>query len=203
MFERFTDKARRVVVCSQEVARQLSHPLIDTEHLLLAMTRDDVGCSAVALNEVGLNYDNLVEEVQKIHLDEVKVSSDGHIPFTLAARRVFELAMRETLDQGHDNIDSGHILLGVIRLGEGHAVAAIKNLGVNISDLRLRVIELMPAANQRPASVHPKAITQQRAQLRALIARKSITKAKLIEAFDKIVDGLSEEEVNRTLELLK
>ena len=142
MFERFTDRARRVVVLAQEEARALNHNYIGTEHILLGLIHEGEGVAAKALESMGISLEAVRTEVEDI------IGSGGHppsgyIPFTPRAKKVLELALREALQLGHKYIGTEHILLGLIREGEGVAAQVLVKLGADLSRVRQQVIQLL------------------------------------------------------------
>src|SRR5659263_241918 len=128
MFERFTDRARRVVVLAQEEARMLNHNYIGTEHILLGLIHEGEGVAAKALESLGISLDAVRSQVQEI-IGEGQQAPSGHIPFTPRAKKVLELSLREALQLGHNYIGTEHILLGLIREGEGVAAQVLGKLG--------------------------------------------------------------------------
>ena len=147
MFERFTDRARRVVVLAQEEARRLNHNYIGTEHILLGLIQEGEGHAAKALEELNINIDSVRSEVVEI-IGEGQQSPSGHIPFTPRAKKVLELSLREALQLGHNYIGTEHILLGLIREGEGVAAQVLKKLGAELSQVRQTVIKLISSAGE-------------------------------------------------------
>ena len=143
MFERFTERARRVVVLAQEEARQLNHSYIGTEHLLLGLTRDDEGVAAQALRELEIRQDAVREQVTEI-IGRGERPPSGHIPFTPRAKKVLELSLRESLQLSHSYIGTEHILLGLAGEGEGVGAQVLVKLGGSLSRVRDKVIELAP-----------------------------------------------------------
>src|SRR6056300_1167525 len=142
MFERFTDRARRVVVLAQEEARRLNHNYIGTEHILLGLIQEGEGHAAKALEELSINIDSVRSEVVEI-IGEGQQSPSGHIPFTPRAKKVLELSLREALQLGHNYIGTEHILLGLIREGEGVAAQVLVKLGADLNRVRQQVIQLL------------------------------------------------------------
>jgi len=120
MFERFTDRARRSVVLAQEEARSFNHNYIGTEHLLLGLIREGEGLAAAVLKEVGLDIEIVRGELD-LRVGRGASQPKGHIPFTPRAKKVLELSLREALKLGHNYIGTEHVLLGVVREGEGVA----------------------------------------------------------------------------------
>ena len=142
MFERFTDRARRVVVLAQEEARQLSHSYIGTEHVLLGLIHEGEGVAAKALESLGISLEAVRGQVEEI-IGRGGSAPSGHIPFTPRAKKVLELSLREALQLGHNYIGTEHILLGLIREGEGVAAQVLVKLGADLSRVRQTVIHLL------------------------------------------------------------
>ncbi|MBW9204514.1 ATP-dependent Clp protease ATP-binding subunit [Mumia sp. zg.B17] len=142
MFERFTDRARRVVVLAQEEARMLSHNYIGTEHILLGLIHEGEGVAAKALENLGISLEAVREQVEEI-IGQGQQAPSGHIPFTPRAKKVLELSLREALQLGHSYIGTEHILLGLIREGEGVAAQVLVKLGADLNRVRQQVIQLL------------------------------------------------------------
>ena len=142
MFEKFTDKARRVVVLAQEEAKLLNHNYIGTEHILLGLIHEGEGVAAKALESLGINLDSVREQVQEI-IGQGQQAPAGHIPFTPRAKKVLELSLREALQLGHSYIGTEHLLLGLIREGEGVAAQVLTKLGADTNRVRQQVIQLL------------------------------------------------------------
>src|SRR3982751_149139 len=142
MFERFTDRARRVVVLAQEEARMLSHNYIGTEHILLGLIHEGEGVAAKALESLGISLEGVRQQVEEI-IGQGQQAPSGHIPFTPRAKKVLELSLREALQLGHNYIGTEHILLGLIREGEGVAAQVLVKLGADLSRVRQQVIQLL------------------------------------------------------------
>lgn len=142
MFERFTDRARRVVVLAQEEARLLNHNYIGTEHILLGLIHEGEGVASKALESLGISLDAVREQVQEI-IGQGQQAPTGHIPFTPRAKKVLELSLREALQLGHNYIGTEHILLGLIREGEGVAAQVLVKLGADLGRVRQQVIQLI------------------------------------------------------------
>ena len=142
MFERFTDRARRVVVLAQEEARLLNHNYIGTEHILLGLLNEGEGIAAKALESLGINLSGVREQVVEI-IGQGQQAPTGHIPFTPRAKKVLELSLREALQLGHNYIGTEHILLGLIREGEGVAAQVLQKLGAELQKVRQTVIQLL------------------------------------------------------------
>ncbi|MCH7668183.1 MAG: ATP-dependent Clp protease ATP-binding subunit [Acidobacteria bacterium] len=142
MFERFTDRARRVVVLAQEEARLLNHNYIGTEHILLGLIHEGEGVAARALEGLGINLESVRSQVGEI-IGQGSQAPTGHIPFTPRAKKVLELSLREALQLGHNYIGTEHILLGLIREGEGVAAQVLQQLGAELHKVRQTVIQLL------------------------------------------------------------
>ncbi|WP_275412924.1 Clp protease N-terminal domain-containing protein, partial [Actinoplanes palleronii] len=162
MFERFTDRARRVVVLAQEEARMLNHNYIGTEHILLGLIHEGEGVAAKALESLGISLEGVRQQVEEI-IGQGQQAPSGHIPFTPRAKKVLELSLREALQLGHDYIGTEHILLGLIRENEGVAAQVLVKLGADLGRVRQQVLQLIsghvgkepaaaPAGEAAPAS---------------------------------------------------
>src|SRR5216110_4097703 len=142
MFERFTDRARRVVVLAQEEARMLNHNYIGTEHILLGLIHEGEGVAAKALESMNISLEAVRRQVEDI-IGQGQQAPSGHIPFTPRAKKVLELSLREALQLGHNYIGTEHILLGLIREGEGVAAQVLQKLGADLNRVRQQVIQLL------------------------------------------------------------
>jgi hypothetical protein len=142
VFERFTDRARRVVVLAQEEARLLNHSYIGTEHILLGLIHESDGVAANALRSLDISLEAVRARVEEI-VGHGNQAPSGHIPFTPRAKKVLELSLREALELGHNYIGTEHILLGLIREGEGAAAQVLVSLGAERSQVRRVVIQLL------------------------------------------------------------
>ena len=142
MFEKFTDKARRVVVLAQEEAKMLNHNYIGTEHLLLGLIHEGEGVAAKALEALDISLESVRQQVQEI-IGQGQTPPTGHIPFTPRAKKVLELSLREALQLGHSYIGTEHLLLGLIREGEGVAAQVLTKLGADTNKVRQQVIQLL------------------------------------------------------------
>ncbi len=150
MFERFTNRARRVVVLAQEEARMLSHDYIGTEHILLGLVHEGTGVAAQALESLGITQQAVRQQVEQIIGRGDQDPRGGHIPFTPQAKKALELSLREALQIGHNYIGTEHILLGVIREGEGPAAQVLISLGADLDTVRQQVIELLQGYQGQP-----------------------------------------------------
>ena len=142
MFERFTDRTRRVVVLAQEEARMLNHGYIGTEHILLGLIREGDGYAARTLESLGISLDAVRQQVEEI-IGRGQQAPSGHIPFTPRAKKVLELSLRESLQLGHNYIGTEHILLGLLREGDGVAAQVLVTLGADLNRVRQQVIQLL------------------------------------------------------------
>ena len=156
MFERFTDRARRVVVLAQEEARLLNHNYIGTEHILLGLIHEGEGVAARGLESLGINLEAVRSQVVEI-IGQGSQAPSGHIPFTPRAKKVLELSLREALQLGHNYIGTEHILLGLIREGEGVAAQVLQKLGAELHKVRQTVIQLLSGVQgEEGSSGHPR-----------------------------------------------
>jgi ATP-dependent Clp protease ATP-binding subunit ClpC len=142
MFERFTDRARRVVVLAQDEARTLNHSYIGPEHILLGLVQEGQGVAAKALESLGISLETVRQQVEEV-AGQGKHAPPGHIPFTPRAKKVLELSLRESVEFGHHYIGTEHILLGLIRQGEGAAAQVLTGLGIGLDRTRDEVARLL------------------------------------------------------------
>jgi hypothetical protein len=154
MFERFTHQARRVVVLAHEEARLLNHNWIGTEHLLLGLIKESEGVAAKALEELGVGLETIRGDVRAM-LRPGKNALSGHIPFTPRAKKVLELSLREALQLGHNYIGTEHILLGLVREGQGVASQVLAKLGADAARTRQVVLQLLSGHRQPGAEGQP------------------------------------------------
>jgi ATP-dependent Clp protease ATP-binding subunit ClpC len=183
MFERFTDRARRVVVLAQEESRMLDHNYIGTEHILLGLVHEGEGVAAQALQSLDISLERVRQEVEAI-VGMGQTAQHGHIPFTPRAKKVLELALREALQLGHNYIGTEHLLLGLIREGEGVAAQVLEKLGASLDRVRDEVIkivsrlerssgahdELENAPGSEPLALQPRPVVPRCPRCRAVIA---------------------------------
>jgi len=156
MFERFTDRARRVIVLAQEESRLLNHDFIGTEHVLLGLVEEGEGVAAQALGALGIRLEAVRAEVEEI-VGRGDSTPSGHIPFTPRAKKVLELSLREALQFGHNYIGTEHLLLGLIREGEGVAATVLVTLGADLGSVRQQVVQIL--SGQPGSGVRPELIT--------------------------------------------
>jgi ATP-dependent Clp protease ATP-binding subunit ClpC len=142
MFERFTNRARRVVVLAQDEARALDHNFIGTEHLLLGLVHEGAGVGAKALESQGISLETVRQQVEQ-HIGRGEHTPTGHIPFTPPAKKVLELSLSESLHLGHHYIGTEHVLLGLIRQGDGVAAQVLAGLGAGLDRTRDEVTRLL------------------------------------------------------------
>jgi ATP-dependent Clp protease ATP-binding subunit ClpC len=170
MFERFTDRARRVVVLAQEEARMLNHNYIGTEHLLLGLIHEGKGIAAKSLEMLGIDLESVRSEVEKIIGKQEESSPPGGIPFTPQAKKALELSLREALKLGHADIDTEHILLGLVREGEGVAAQVLQGLGADVKRVRRRTIQLLSGYVVGPASEREELLTEEEEEVMSRVA---------------------------------
>jgi ATP-dependent Clp protease ATP-binding subunit ClpA len=142
MLERFTDRARQVVALAQDEARRLDHNYIGTEHLLLGLISEGEGVAARALESLGIGLDTVRQQVEEI-IGRGQQPPSGHVPFTPRAKKVLEMSLRESKQLGHNYIGTEHILLGLIREGDGVAAQVLVRLGADLNRVRQQVIQLL------------------------------------------------------------
>jgi ATP-dependent Clp protease ATP-binding subunit ClpA len=142
MFERFTDRARRSLFLSQEEARRLNHNYVGTEHLLLGLVSEGQGVAAKALESLGISLEAVRAQVEE-SIGQGQRAPTGHIPFNPRAKKVLELSLREATQLGHNYIGTEHLLLGLLREGEGVAAQVLVKLGADLSRVRQQVIQLL------------------------------------------------------------
>ena len=152
MFERFTDRARRVLTYAQEEARLLNHSFIGTEHILLGLLREGDGLGAEALRELGISLEAAREEVESV-IGLAGTAPSGSPPFTPRAKKVLELSLREALQMNHSYIGTEHILLGLVREGDGVAATVLVNLGADLARVRQEVIRIMSGGQEGSSRV--------------------------------------------------
>ncbi|MFS0866219.1 ATP-dependent Clp protease ATP-binding subunit [Microbacterium sp. 179-B 1A2 NHS] len=205
MFERFTDRARRVVVLAQEEAKMLNHNYIGTEHILLGLIHEGEGVAAKALESLGISLDAVREQVQDI-IGQGQQQPTGHIPFTPRAKKVLELSLREALQLGHNYIGTEHILLGLIREGEGVAAQVLVKLGADLNKVRQQVIQLLSGyQGKEPAGVAAGAGEQAQASAQGGSAvldqfGRNLTQAARDNKLDPVIGR--EKEIERVMQIL-
>ncbi len=151
MFDRFTDRARRVIVLAQDEARMLNHNYIGTEHLLLGLIHEGEGVAAKALESLGITLEPVRDQVEEI-IGQGQQAPTGHIPFTPRAKKVLEYSMREALQINHPYIGTEHILLGLIREGEGVAAQVLIKLGADLNRVRSTVLQMLSGYQGKEAA---------------------------------------------------
>jgi hypothetical protein len=173
MLERFTDRARRVVKLAEEEARRLDHNYIGTEHILLGLIREGEGVAAKALESLGISLDAVRQQVEEI-IGRGQQAPFDVIPFTPRSKKVLELSLRESQQLGHNYIGTEHILLGLVREGDGVAAQVLVKLGADLNRLRQQVIQLIAAQQAQPGRLPPREgvpATEVRARLDAIEGR--------------------------------
>lgn len=152
MFEKFTDGARKVMVLAQEEARKLGQMYVGTEHILLGLIREEDGIAAQALKKLDVTYDDALEQIKQVAEQPGEATPAGHIPFTPRAKRVLESALREMLSLGQSYIATEHLLLGILREGNGVAMESLTRMGVSVDAVRNAISELAPKRPPQPAA---------------------------------------------------
>ena len=199
MFERFTDRARRVVVLAQEEARMLNHNYIGTEHILLGLIHEGEGVAAKALESLGISLEAVRSQVEEI-IGQGQQAPSGHIPFTPRAKKVLELSLREALQLGHNYIGTEHILLGLIREGEGVAAQVLVKLGADLNRVRQQVIQLLSGyQGKEPAAAGPAEGTPSTSLVLDQFGR-NLTQAARESKLDPVIGR--EKEIERVMQVL-
>jgi ATP-dependent Clp protease ATP-binding subunit ClpA len=210
MFERFTDRARRVVVLAQEEARLLNHDYVGTEHLLLGLAHEGQGVAAKALELLGIRLEAVRAQVEEV-IGQGQRAPSGHVPFTPRAKKVLELSLREAQQLRHNYIGTEHLLLGLVREGHGVAAQVLVKLGADLSRVRQQVIQLLSgsaggaeaAAEMRPVPMpvpeELREVGEQLAEVRrqkeaAIEAQDFDRAAALRDAEEELLAGLAERE---------
>ncbi len=178
MFERFTDRARRVMVLAQEEARMLNHDSIGTEHILLGLIREGEGVAAKALESLGISQEAVRRQIEEI-IGQGQQAPSGHIPVTPRAKKVLELSLREALQLGHNYIGTEHILLGLIREGDGVAAQVLAGFGADLNRVRQQVVQLLHGV--RGAGFAPGGPDDLRERLTTIAARLAVIERRLKE----------------------
>jgi ATP-dependent Clp protease ATP-binding subunit ClpC len=201
VFERFTDRARRVVVLAQEEARLLNHNYIGTEHILLGLIHEGEGVAAKALESLGISLEAVRAQVEEI-IGHGGQAPSGHIPFTPRAKKVLELSLREALQLGHNYIGTEHILLGLIREGEGVAAQVLVKLGADLSRVRQQVIQLLSGygSGKEPAGSGAPSESQQSGSLVLDQFGRNLTQLARDKKLDPVIGR--EKEIERVMQVL-
>ncbi|MFB9238473.1 ATP-dependent Clp protease ATP-binding subunit, partial [Plantactinospora siamensis] len=202
MFERFTDRARRVVVLAQEEARMLNHNYIGTEHILLGLIHEGEGVAAKALESLGISLEGVRQQVEEI-IGQGQQAPSGHIPFTPRAKKVLELSLREALQLGHNYIGTEHILLGLIREGEGVAAQVLVKLGADLNRVRQQVIQLLSGYQQGKEPAAAGAAAGEAAPSTSLVLDqfgRNLTQAAREGKLDPVIGR--EKEIERVMQVL-
>jgi ATP-dependent Clp protease ATP-binding subunit ClpA len=184
VFERFTDRARRVIVLAQEEARLLNHNDIGTEHILLGLIHEGEGVAARALESLDISLEAVRTEVTEI-IGQGQSPPTGHIPFTPRAKKVLELSLREALELGHDYIGTEHILLGLLREGEGVAAQVLVKLGASLDRVRQVVVQLL--------SGYTGEVVAEQEEVRTVLVRMTVP-AELREAEEQLAQVRQEKQ---------
>ena len=201
MFERFTERARKVVYLAQQEAARLGHNVIGTEHLLLGLVVEGEGVAAKALESMEIRLENIRQEVEKI-IGTGEANQFGEIPFTPRAKRVLELAVDEGRQMGHNYIGTEHILLGLIREGEGVAAQVLKNLGAELEKVRKQVFSLLGAAGTNPPNQASAGTSNRGSNKTQTLDQfgRDLTELAKIEKLDPVIGR--EKEIERVIQVL-
>ncbi|MBC7247232.1 MAG: ATP-dependent Clp protease ATP-binding subunit [Actinobacteria bacterium] len=199
MFQRFSDRARRVVVLAQEEARMLNHNYIGTEHLLLGLIQEGEGVAAKALESMGISLEAVRNQVEEI-IGRGSTAPTGHIPFTPRAKKVLELSLREALQLGHNYIGTEHILLGLIREGEGVAAQVLTKLGADLDRVRNQVVQLLTGASAGPKETAQAGEAQPQGNLLLDQFGRNLTQLAVQNKLDPVIGR--EKEIERVMQVL-
>jgi hypothetical protein len=202
MFERFTDRARRVVVLAQEEARMLNHNYIGTEHILLGLIHEGDGVAARALESLGISLDAVRLQVEGI-IGRGQEAPSGHIPFTPRAKKVLELSLREALQMGHNYIGTEHLLLGLIREGDGVAAQVLVQLGADLNSVREQVIELLHAHQAEELDPTRPAAARELRLLPAVQARMREVERRLAAIEQRVGTGPDTSDLDQQIEIVR
>jgi ATP-dependent Clp protease ATP-binding subunit ClpC len=201
MFDRFTDRARRVIVLAQDEARMLNHNYIGTEHLLLGLIHEGEGVAAKALESMGISLEAVREQVEEI-IGQGQQAPTGHIPFTPRAKKVLEFSMREALQINHPYIGTEHILLGLIREGEGVAAQVLIKLGADLNRVRNQVLQLLSGYQGKEAATSGAPEVGQSAAAATILDQfgRNLTQAARENKLDPVIGR--EKEIERVMTVL-
>ena len=201
MFDRFTDRARRVIVLAQDEARMLNHNYIGTEHLLLGLIHEGEGVAAKALESLGISLEAVREQVEEI-IGQGQQAPTGHIPFTPRAKKVLEFSMREALQINHPYIGTEHILLGLIREGEGVAAQVLIKLGADLNRVRNQVLQLLSGYQGKEAATAGAPETGQSPAAATILDQfgRNLTQAARENSLDPVIGR--EKEIERVMTVL-
>ena len=156
-FDKFTDKARKVLVLAQDEARALHQPYVGTEHVLLALIKEEEGLAAKTLARLNVEYDAVVQAIRQIVAIDESTDVSGHLNFTPRVKRVLENSLREAMQMGRSYISTEHLLLGIVREGSGTAIDVLARLGVTGDQVRAALNDLVgqsPVFAGRPSFDH-------------------------------------------------
>jgi hypothetical protein len=201
MFQRFTDRARTVVVLAQDEARRLDHNYIGTEHLLLGLIREGEGVAAKALEALGISLDSVRQQVEQI-IGRGQQAPSGHIPFTPRAKKVLELSLRESQQLGHNYIGTEHILLGVIHPGDGVARQVLVKLGADPNRVRQQVIRLLQE-HSAEESVSARSAAQELRLLPAVKSRLEAAEQRLTAIEQRVGTGPDTGDLDQQIEIVR
>jgi ATP-dependent Clp protease ATP-binding subunit ClpC len=198
MFERFTDRSRRVLVYAQDQARDLNDAFIGTEHILLGLILEADGVAAKVLSSAGVTYDAVREKVKETKV-AVADATPGAPPFTARAKKVLELSLREALQLGHSYIGTEHILLGLVREGSDEGAQVLLDLGVELAQLRDNTLQLISGQSGREFDNSPTPVQRESAILLGVVRtvgrrlRPDLHPTALDDRAAKIAEALYEE----------
>ena len=191
MFDRFTERARKVIILAKEEAKRFNHDYIGTEHILLGLIKEGESVAAAVLQNLGLSLDTIRLEIEKLVQFGPSTVVSGDIPFTPKAKKVIELALDEARRLGHNYIGTEHLLLGLIKEGEGVASHVLMNIGLDLNKVRAEVIKLLGSAT--PGSDSAAMSGGAQASGMGSGGSKSKTKTPALDAFGRDLSQLARE----------
>ncbi len=198
-FEKFTDKARKVLVLAQDEARQLHQPYVGTEHILLGLITENEGLAAQALERLGVKYDDVVQNIRQIATIDEDADVSGHLSFTPRVKRVLENSLREAMQMGQSYISTEHLLLGIVREGEGTAIDVLQRMGVSGDDVRKTMNDIV---GQTPVMAGRNGFQQPGAQKNSMLEEfgTDLTKKAKEGMLDPVIGRASE--IERVMQIL-
>jgi Clp amino terminal domain, pathogenicity island component len=201
MFERFTDRARRVIVLAQEEARMLNHSYIGTEHILLGLAHEGDGVAAKVLESLGISLDAMRQQVEEI-IGQGQQAPSGHIPFTPRAKKVLELSLREAVQLGHSHIGTEHLLLGLIREGDGVAAQVLVQDGADLDRVRQQVTHLLHE-HQGEEPGQPPSAEREPGPLPTVQARLEAVEQRLAAIEQRVGTGSDTSDLDEQIEVVR
>ncbi len=201
MFNRFTERARKVIILAKEEARRLQHNYIATEHLLLGILKEGEGVAAAVLHRMDINFEKVKREIEKLVEPGVNIGKSGDMPFTPRAKKALELSGEEARAMGHNYIGTEHLLLGLMREGEGIAAQVLQGFGLNIDKVRSEIMNLLGAGIPGPSVGNQQNAAQQKSKTPALDAfGRDLTMLAKESKLDPVIGR--KKEIERVIQIL-